>query len=388
MAGSSNPPIRDGRAPNVAYGSVPFTNVGFRPLPKSPYTNPLIPKPDVTRGAGRQPLAPAKAAATGTTEETNLMDYGPDDEDQGPAIGQYEAGPQAIGMDRSTYNMGLRGDGSAADKRAAAKAMGYQTGQVSPGEALMKGFGMLSGVPGLGFVTGKISDKMEDVGAPWFGLEEGVPRAGSIGSVDYATGDVWGQDQFGNTRGYDPITGRASANYTSAGDWWDSTKQGYGNLREAGENPISAGLGSWENSVYNVSDAERQQGITPASKAGALPERAAAGDNQYYGRSGVLFTDGISEGVPGAGTTFASGNLRTDETGKVVEAAVPTIDVNTGRQVHGETHFQSDDDDYDSHHDGNAWAPETNSGWGNDAGGEFGGTPTSNDDGGGGGGGK
>ena len=144
--------------------------------------------------------------------------------------------------------------GGVRDKRPIAQSLGYQ----APASNVLGGIGamagMMAGVPGLGYVAGKIGEATDQSGKPAYGTE---------GTYD-AQGNVFGSEG----RAYDPVTGSAVASYASPSAAYDTITGGYNQLRAAGEGIGSSALGSYDNSVYNVSRMDRMAGITPAGQAG------------------------------------------------------------------------------------------------------------------------
>jgi hypothetical protein len=145
-------------------------------------------------------------------------------------------------------------DFGAVDKRPIAQSLGYQAPASNIAQGIGTVAGMMAGVPGLGYVAGKIGEATDQSGKPAYGTE---------GTYD-AQGNVFSSQG----RAYDPVTGSAVASYASPLAAYDNITGSYNQLRAAGENPISSALGSYDNSVYNVSRYDRMQGITPAGQAG------------------------------------------------------------------------------------------------------------------------
>ncbi len=144
--------------------------------------------------------------------------------------------------------------GGVRDKRPVAQALGYQQPASNIGSAIGGVLGAMAGVPVIGNTLGNAATSMNSSGQPAYGTK---------GTYD-AQGNV-----FGDTgRAYDPVTGSAVASYASPSAAYNTITGGYDKLRAAGENPLSAALGSYDNSVYNVSRLDRMQGITPASQQG------------------------------------------------------------------------------------------------------------------------
>ena len=160
------------------------------------YFDPLFPGDQKVKASGAQPQAKQTAATP-----SNLMDTGPDDSDQ----------PSGVG------------------RQAIAEGYGYEQGTGNFG-----GLGMLLGAAaGIPFIGDKIA------GA----LPEG--NYGQYGTYD-SQGNVFGNEG----RAYDVVTGRPVNSYRNTGDWKNAAFSGYDQLRDAGENPLSAALGSYDNSIY------------------------------------------------------------------------------------------------------------------------------------------
>ncbi|MDD9816797.1 MAG: hypothetical protein OXU61_01455 [Gammaproteobacteria bacterium] len=160
------------------------------------YFDPLFPGDQKVKASGAQPQAKQTAATP-----NNLMDTGPDDSDQ----------PSGVG------------------RQAIAEGYGYEQGTGNIG-----GLGMLLGAAtGIPFIGNKIADAMPE------------GNYGQYGTYD-SQGNVFGNEG----RAYDVVTGRPVNSYRNSGDWKNAAFSGYGQLRDAGENPISAALGSYDNSIY------------------------------------------------------------------------------------------------------------------------------------------
>ena len=86
---------------------------------------------------------------------------------------------------------------------------------------------------------------------------------GKPGTYD-AQGNVFGDEG----RAYNPVTGTPVASYANRETALNTVTGGYDKLREAGTNPIASALGSYENSINNVSRTDRFQGYTPSGKTG------------------------------------------------------------------------------------------------------------------------
>ena len=116
---------------------------------------------------------------------------------------------------------------------------------------------------------------------------------GQSGTTDTAGNIFQESPASGINRSYDPITG-APVGYASPSDWYESwtglgTKEGlggpsssYGQLRAAGENPISSALGSYEDSSYYIPWEDRNYGVTPAGKAGIMDTGSRLRSNTAY----------------------------------------------------------------------------------------------------------
>lgn len=179
--------------------------------------------------------------------------------------------------------------GGVQDKRPIAQSYGYQ----QPASNVLGGIGtiagMMAGVPGLGYVAGKIGKAMDQSGKPAYGSE---------GTYD-AQGNVFGSEG----RAYDPVTGSAAQSYASPESYLGNylgvgTPEGvfgssssYGKLRNAGEGIPGSLLGSYDNSVYNVSRADRMRGITPAGQQGITTTYGLMRDNM----SGEAYGDDFNE---------------------------------------------------------------------------------------------
>jgi len=128
------------------------------------------------------------------------------------------------------------------DYRPISQSYGYTAAQSNPLA------GMLSLVPGGSLINSALNIN---------------PDYGRPGTYD-AQGNIFGE----SGRAYNPITGAAAQSYASPSAYKDNLFGSYNQLRTVGENPISSGLGSYENSVYNISRADRMAGITPAGQQG------------------------------------------------------------------------------------------------------------------------
>ena len=148
------------------------------------------------------------------------------------------------------------GDGAmAALRQDTAQAFGYVPGQSNP----------LSMIPYVG------------------GLFDS-PNYGQFGTTDMS-GNVFGQEG----RAYDPITGLPAASYKDKGTAFSTVTGGYSKLREAGEDPVSSALGSYENSVYNIGRTSRMAGYTPATQQGITNVPQMLRDNTMTGAYGDDF---------------------------------------------------------------------------------------------------
>ena len=132
-----------------------------------------------------------------------------------------------------------------ADYRNVASGLGYTRGTQNPASIL----GM---IPGVGFAMNAFG----------YDPNEGYTY-GQQGTYD-AQGNVFGTEG----RAFNPITGAPVASYGTATDAKNTIFGGYNKLRDAGESIPSSALGSYDNSIYNISRYDRMQGITPASKQG------------------------------------------------------------------------------------------------------------------------
>lgn len=139
------------------------------------------------------------------------------------------------------------------DYRPAAQALGYTASQSNPLT------GMLAMIPGGSLISGALNLN---------------PDYGKPGTYD-AQGNVFGE----SGRAYNPVTGAAAQSYASPAAYKDNLFGSYGQLRTVGENPLSAGLGSYENSIYNVSREDRMRGYSPGELAGVNTMQAQARRN-------------------------------------------------------------------------------------------------------------
>lgn len=234
--------------PNVTLGPVPYTPI---------FTN--VKKPNMY-SLDEQPPKPKKS-------RSNLMDSGPDE----PRRQRASAG----------------GAGNI-DNRALSESRGYEQGEGNIG-----GLGMLLGAAtGIPFVGGAIEKGLDAAGLP-----------GNYG--DYGTTDAQGNVFGSEGRAYDPVTGQAVGSYGSSADAKNAVLGGYQNLRDAGLGPVEAGIGSYENSIYNY-------GATadPATHAAARAARLRGGAS---GREGIVSTanlinqnTGLEGGVAPVGSLAAA----------------------------------------------------------------------------------
>jgi len=151
------------------------------------------------------------------------------------------------------------------DNRPIAQSLGYTAPRSNIAAGLGTIAGMATGVPFLGTMASAASNKLD---------QSGQPAYGSFGTYDIE-GNVFGEQG----RAYNPITGAAANSYASPQDWGSSwlgigsdegflgSGSSYGKLRAEGENIGSSLLGSYDNSVYNVSRYDRMMGMTPSSRA-------------------------------------------------------------------------------------------------------------------------
>ena len=145
-------------------------------------------------------------------------------------------------------------DFGAVDKRPIARRLGYQAPASNIAGGIGTMLGAMAGVPFVGSMMGSAAGKLD---------QSGKPAYGTMGTYD-SQGNVFADAG----RAYDPVTGSAVASYASPSAAYNTITGGYNQLRAAGENPISSALGSYDNSVYNVSRLDRMAGITPAGQAG------------------------------------------------------------------------------------------------------------------------
>jgi len=151
------------------------------------------------------------------------------------------------------------------DKRPIAQSLGYTAPRNNIAAGLGTMLGMATGVPFLGTMAGAAADKLD---------QSGKPAYGSFGTYD-VQGNVFGEAG----RAYDPITGSAVASYASPQDAYGTVTSGYNKLRAEGEGIGSSLLGSYDNSVYNVSRQDRMAGYSPAEVAGLNTINAQARRN-------------------------------------------------------------------------------------------------------------
>jgi len=140
------------------------------------------------------------------------------------------------------------------DYRPAAQALGYSPTKTNPLAGLLA-----VGIPGGSFLSSQL------------GLTN---EYGKPGTYD-AQGNVFGK----SGRAYNPVTGAAAQSYASPAAYKDNLFGSYGQLRTVGESPLSAGLGSYENSIYNVSREDRMRGYSPGELAGVNTMQAQARRN-------------------------------------------------------------------------------------------------------------
>jgi hypothetical protein len=130
------------------------------------------------------------------------------------------------------------------DNRYVAQTLGYQAGQQNPAN-------LLRAIPGVGTAMNLT------------GFSPEGDTYGNVGTYD-TSGNVFGM----RGRAYNPITGQAANSYASTGDAASAVSNSYSSLRDAGENPLSAALGSYDNSIYNISREDRMKGINPGMQQG------------------------------------------------------------------------------------------------------------------------
>ncbi len=138
---------------------------------------------------------------------------------------------------------------------------------------------------------------------------------GQSGTTDTAGNIFQESPASGINRSYDPITG-APVGYASSSDWYGSwtglgTEEGlggpsssYGQLRAAGENPISSALGSYEDSSYYIPWEDRNYGVTPAGQAGIMDTGSRLRYNTFQQNP-----DLIPDYTLGAANTMAPGAM-------------------------------------------------------------------------------
>ena len=194
---------------------------------------------------------PAPADSQGS--QGNLMDTGPDDNNERRILAS-------------------AGGSGNIDRTGLAQQYGYQRGTGNIG-GLGSILGMAAGIPFLGAAASK--------------AEGFLPEStyGNYGTTD-AMGNVFGPDG----RAYDPITGRAVGSYGNTGDWKNAAVGGYQNLRGAGLNPVEAGLGSYENSIYNPAFGapEGYVGDQAAYSRGARLRGGASAEHGLTSTAGII----------------------------------------------------------------------------------------------------
>lgn len=161
-----------------------------------------------------------------------------------------------------------------------AQKLGYQQPASNIAGGIGTVLGAMAGIPMVGSALGSASEKLDQSGKPAYGTE---------GTYD-AQGNIFGSEG----RAYDPITGSAVASYKDKSSALNTVTDSYGNLREAGENPVSSALGSYDNSVYNVSRADRMSGVTPSGQAGLRSTYSLMRDNTR----GEAYGDDFNEITP------------------------------------------------------------------------------------------
>ena len=211
------------------------------------------------------------------------------------------------------------GDGGPQDRIAAAQSLGYEIGQSTVPQMITGGLAVM-GVPFMGAVSEGLTDPSDPT------------AVGQPGTIDPASGGVYASDGVA----YDVITGQP-VGYSSFGAAKEnifggafSSDDSYSPYRGAttaeGFSPASyAGIKTLagEASIQNMLDAARAKEM--AETADPYMDTAKYSfEPDYISPTGRVFdSSGISQGAPGAGTTFASGYLTTDDTGKVTGAAIP-----------------------------------------------------------------
>ena len=125
------------------------------------------------------------------------------------------------------------------DRNVAGSALGYDTANPSGLAGIGSIAGLMMGIPGGGWLGGKLDDAM--------GPKEG-PQYGDYGTMSSA-GGLFGYDG----KVYDPITGKGTGEYATMGDAWNSKVDSYNNLSQH-MNPAAAALGDYGNTDYYWED--------------------------------------------------------------------------------------------------------------------------------------
>jgi len=192
-----------------------------------------------------------------------------------PSLGTQQSTPPQPQQQQASYMNDPFPQGI--DKRPIAQSLGYTAPRSNLAAGLGTIAGMATGVPFLGTMMGSAADKLD---------QSGKPAYGSFGTYD-AEGNVFGEQG----RAYDPITGAAVPSFKDTGTFLGSTfgigsdyeflgpETNYGKLRAEGEGIGSSLLGSYDNSIYNVSRADRMAGYTPAGLEGINTINAQARRN-------------------------------------------------------------------------------------------------------------
>ena len=178
-------------------------------------------------------------------------------------------------------------------RRSVAGELGYQQAGSSLAGGLGTIVGMAAGIPLLGTVAGAVGDKLKSASEPAYG---------SFGTYD-ASGNVFANEG----QAYDPITGMAVAQYASPQDAFNTVVGGYGKLRDGGYGIGESALGSYQNSVLNTSFLDRQEGYSPAAKAGLWDVSSQIRSNTMSARG--LDDPNLLDGEVGGGFDITAESL-------------------------------------------------------------------------------
>ena len=179
--------------------------------------------------------------------------------------GSEAAAPATMGAQES-YGDDPFGDVDfSVNKTGVAQTLGYQQPKSNIAQGIGTVLGAATGIPFIGGFAEKASESLDQSGKPAYGTE---------GTYD-AQGNIFGSEG----RAYDPVTGAPAASYKDKGSMFNTVGEGYSKLRKEGESPISSALGSYDNSIYNISRVDRMKGITPSSKAGLRSTASLLRDN-------------------------------------------------------------------------------------------------------------